>query len=203
MCYITQISAHTEWKQGLSCISSHSKQLEDSENNEQHRLTHCNEARSPWHHAGLVSIDIEGEGKRNAIVKEIQYKAISSQPLAIDFLGVKAGEKVTVVVPIEAKGDPEGLREGGQLEQVIHELEIEVAPADIPEVLVVDVSALKLDDTLTIAEIALPASAKALHDQTQIVFQVRLPHVVEEPAETEPAPAEGDAAAAAPAAEAK
>lgn len=157
------------------------------------------------HHAGLVSIDIEGEGKRNAIVKEIQYKAISSQPLAIDFLGVKAGEKVTVIVPIEAKGDPEGLREGGQLEQVIHELEIEVAPADIPEVLVVDVSALKLDDTLTIAEIALPASAKALHDQTQIVFQVRLPHVVEEPAETEPAPAEGDAAAAAaaPAADAK
>ena len=48
------------------------------------------------HHAGLVSIDIEGEGKRNAIVKEIQYKAISSQPLAIDFLGVKAGEKVVV-----------------------------------------------------------------------------------------------------------
>ena len=80
-----------------------------------------------------------------------------------------------------------------------------MAPADIPEVLVVDVSALKLDDTLTIAEIALPAFAKALHDQTQIVFQVRLPHVVEEPAETEPAPAEGDAAAAAaaPAADAK
>ncbi len=50
------------------------------------------------HHAGLVSIDIEGEGKRNAIVKEIQYKAISSQPLAIDFLGVKAGEKVTVTM---------------------------------------------------------------------------------------------------------
>ena len=140
------------------------------------------------HHAGLVSIDIEGEGKRNAIVKEIQYKAISSQPLAIDFLGVKAGEKVTVVVPIEAKGDPEGLREGGQLEQVIHELELQVSPAEIPEVILVDVSALQLDQEITVADLPLPGDAKVIGDTDQIVFQVRMPHVkLEEP---EAAPAE-------------
>ena len=78
-------------------------------------IAHLRRVRPPGCEIVEVVFDIEGEGKRNAIVKEIQYKAISSQPLAIDFLGVKAGEKVTVVVPIEAKGDPEGLREGGQL----------------------------------------------------------------------------------------
>lgn len=155
------------------------------------------------HHAGLVALDIEGLGKRNAIVKSVQYKAINDQPLSVDFQEVHAGEKVTVMVPVEPQGEPEGLRQGGQLEQTIHELELEVAPADIPEVILVDVSGLKLNDELTIADITtLPASAKVVGDHTQIVFHVRTPHTkVEEPA-TEAAPAEGDAAEA-PAAEKK
>ncbi len=154
------------------------------------------------HHAGMVALDIEGLGKRNAIVKAVQYKAINDQPLSVDFQEVHAGEKVTVVVPVEPQGEPEGLREGGQLEQTIHELELEVAPADIPEVILVDVSGLKLNDELTIADItSLPASAKVLGGHDQIVFHVRTPHTtVEEPA-AEATPAEGDAAAAAPAAE--
>jgi large subunit ribosomal protein L25 len=156
------------------------------------------------HHAGMVALDIEGLGKHNAIVKAVQYKAINDQPLSVDFQEVHAGEKVTVMVPVEPQGEPEGLREGGQLEQTIHELELEVAPADIPEVILVDVSGLKLNDELTIADItSLPASAKVVGDHTQIVFHVRTPHTtVEEPA-AEAAPAEGDAAAAAPAADAK
>ncbi len=141
------------------------------------------------HHAGLVSIDIEGIGVKNAIVKEVQYKAINSMPLAVDFLEVKADQKVLVSVPVEAKGEPEGFRAGGQLEQVIHELEIEVAPADIPEVIIVDVSALKVDENLTIADVKLPGSAVAKGEPGQIVFQVRIPHSKG-----------GDAAEAAPAA---
>ncbi len=149
------------------------------------------------HHAGLVTLDIEGLGKRSAIVKSVQYKAINDQPLSVDFQEVHAGEKVTVLVPVEPQGEPEGLREGGQLEQTIHELELEVAPADIPEVILVDVSGLKLNDELTVADITtLPASAKVVGDHTQIVFHVRTPHTtVEEPA-AEAAPAEGDAPAA-------
>lgn len=153
------------------------------------------------HHAGLVTIAIENVGTKSAIVKEVQYKAINSQPLAVDFLEVSADQKVNVVVPVEAKGEPEGTRAGGQLEQVIHELEIAVAPADIPEVIIVDVSALKVDETLTIADIKLPASAKAVGEAAQIVFQVRIPH--SKGGETAEAAPAADAAAAAPAAEAK
>ncbi|MGN0866949.1 MAG: 50S ribosomal protein L25 [Oligosphaeraceae bacterium] len=147
------------------------------------------------HHAGLVSLDIQGVGVKNAIVKAVQYKAINDAPLSVDFLEVKAGEKVSVVIPVEPKGEPEGLRAGGQLEQVIHELEIEVSPAEIPEVLMVDVSALQLDQELTVADVKLPGDAKALGDLSQIVFQVRMPHTkMEEPEAA--APAEGEAAPA-------
>lgn len=145
------------------------------------------------HHAGLVSLDIQGVGVKSAIVKAVQYKAINDAPLAVDFLEVKADEKVSVVIPVEAKGEPEGLRAGGQLEQVIHELEIEVSPAEIPEVLMVDVSALQLDQELTVADVKLPGDAKALGDLTQIVFQVRVPHTKlaeSEAAAAEAAPAE-------------
>ncbi len=145
------------------------------------------------HHAGLVSLDIQGVGVKSAIVKAVQYKAINDAPLAVDFLEVKADEKVSVVIPVEAKGEPEGLCAGGQLEQVIHELEIEVSPAEIPEVLMVDVSALQLDQELTVADVKLPGDAKALGDLTQIVFQVRVPHTKlaeSEAAAAEAAPAE-------------
>ena len=151
------------------------------------------------HHTGLVSIAIENAGTKTAIVKDIQIKAINSQPLSVDFLEVSADQKVTVVVPLEAMGEPEGTRAGGQLEQVIHELEIEVSPAEIPEVIVVDVAALKVDDVLTIGEVKLPASAKATGEASQIVFQVRVPHTRGGDA----AAAEAPAADAAPAAEKK
>ncbi len=146
------------------------------------------------HHAGMVSLDIQGVGVKNAIVKAVQYKAINDAPLSVDFLEVKAGEQVSVVIPVEPKGEPEGLRAGGQLEQVIHELEIQVSPAEIPEVLMVDVSALQLDQELTVADVKLPGDAKALGDHSQIVFQVRMPHTKRE--ETEAAAPAEDAAAA-------
>ena len=140
------------------------------------------------HHAGLVSLNIQGIGVKSAIVKEVQRKAINDALLSVDFQEVKAGEKVNVVVPVEPKGEPDGLRAGGQLEQVIHELELQVSPAEIPEVILVDVSALQLDQEITVADLPLPGDAKVIGDTDQIVFQVRMPHVkLEEP---EAAPAE-------------
>ena len=155
------------------------------------------------HHAGLVAINDADDGiTKQAIIKEIQRNPLNGKFLCIDFLEVKAGEKVTMSIPVEPVGEPEGLKQGGQLEQVIHQLEITAEPANLPEVVKVDVSKLEVNQALTIGDLKLD-NATIEGDAKLIVFHVRIPHnKVEEPAAAEAAPA-ADAAAAAPAADAK
>ena len=151
------------------------------------------------HHAGLVAINDANDGiTKQAIIKEIQRNPLNGKFLCIDFLEVKAGEKVTMPIPVEPVGEPEGIKQGGQLEQVIHQLEITAEPANLPEVIKVDVSKLEVNQALTIADIKLD-NATIEGDAKLIVFHVRIPHnKVEEPAPAEAAPAD---AAAAPAAD--
>ena len=151
------------------------------------------------HHAGLVAINDANDGiTKQAIIKEIQRNPLNGKFLCIDFLEVKAGEKVTMPIPVEPVGEPEGIKQGGQLEQVIHQLEITAEPANLPEVIKVDVSKLEVNQALTIADIKLD-NATIEGDTKLIVFHVRIPHnKVEEPAPAEAAPAD---AAAAPAAD--
>ena len=155
------------------------------------------------HHAGLVELAVEDGTKYNVITKEIQFHPISSRPLSVEFQEVKAGQTVTVTVPVEAHGEPAGLKQGGQLEQVLHTLVITAAPQDIPEVVVVDVSGIELDQALTVADIKLNGTAKIDEDPQLIVFHVRKPHTKSTEAETAAPAAEGEAAAAAPAADAE
>ena len=155
------------------------------------------------HHAGLVELTVDGGAKYNVITKEIQFHPISSRPLSVEFQEVKAGQTVTVTVPVEAHGEPAGIKQGGQLEQVLHTLVITAAPQDIPEVVTVDVSGIELDQALTVADIKLNGTAKIDEDPQLIVFHVRKPHTKNIEAEAAPAAAEGEAAAAPAAAEAE
>jgi len=140
------------------------------------------------HHVGLVKITCSCGAQKDAVIKDIQFRQINDAPLSVDFLEVKPGETVTLTVPVEAVGEAAGIKQGGQLEQVLHHVKINAAPADIPEVLKVDVSGIELDKALTVADIKL-ASGTIEDAAEQIVFHVRAPHVKG-----------GDAAAAAPAA---
>ena len=159
------------------------------------------DAEKIQHHTGLVEITCSCGSKRNAIVKDVETSAINGAILCIDFEEVKAGQLIKAVIPIESTGDAAGLRQGGQLEQVMHEIEVEADPAALPEVLVVDVTALELDHALKVKDLVLPANVKALAHEDLVVFHVRVPHTAAVPEAPAAEAAEGDAAAA-PAADA-
>jgi large subunit ribosomal protein L25 len=144
------------------------------------------------HHAGLLNLDIAGGETKAAIVKEVQLHPIQDYVLHIDFQEVKADEKIHSHAAIESHGTPAGAVHGGQLEQILHELEIRSLPADMIETIVVDVTALKVDDTLHVRDLVLPQGVEALADPELPVFQVRIPRIdveTEETAETEGEPA--------------
>jgi large subunit ribosomal protein L25 len=145
---------------------------------------------------GLEGVDLSG-GK--VLVKEYQVDPIDHKLLHADFYAVAMDKAITVTVPIVLKGEPKGVKQqGGIVDFVNRELEVECLPGDIPEHIDVDVSELMMHQGLRVRDLQADAKWKAITDPDTMIV-----HVVAVKAE-EPAPAEAAAvAAAAPAATAE
>ncbi len=136
-------------------------------------------AEAVVHHPGLMNLTREGAEPAMAILKAAQRHPVSGAILHLDFLAVRADQKIRASVPVDHHGIPAGASKGGQLEQALHMLEIECLPADLPEEIVVDVSGLDLDATMHVRDLPLPEGVRALSDGGLVVFQVRLPKIEE------------------------
>src|SRR3954471_102419 len=145
---------------------------------------------------GLDGVDLAG-GK--VLVKEYQLDPIDHKLLHADFYAVAMDKAITVTVPIVLKGEPKGVKQqGGIVDFVNRELEVECLPGDIPEHIDVDVSELMMHQGLRVRDLQTDAKWKPISDPDMMIV-----HVVTVKAE-EPAPAEAAAAAtAAPAAAAE
>jgi large subunit ribosomal protein L25 len=138
--------------------------------------------------AHLFDLLIEGKNEK-VLLKEIQYDHLGTNVIHVDFARVSLDEKVKVTVPLELKGVPKGEADGGVLQQIINELEVECLVTEIPEAIRHNVAEMALNDVLHIKDLHLPVGVKALADADLIVATVR--EVLEV---TEAAPAEGEAA---------
>jgi large subunit ribosomal protein L25 len=136
----------------------------------------------------LVDLTVQGDPKpsRLAIVQDVQHHPLSQAALPLDFHEVKADEKVVIDVPVEATGIADGVKNGGgTLEHVRFRVKVRCLPADLPEQIVVDVSHLKVGQTLHIGEITAPSGVELLGDAKIPVFAVAAP-VTEEAAAAAP-----------------
>ena len=161
------------------------------------------------HGAHLFALALEGKNE-NVLVKDVQYDHLGIEVLHVDFARVDLNERVEVTVPLVLKGEPKGEAEGGVLQQIVADLEIECLVTQIPTDIRYNVSEMGLNSVLHIKELQLPPGVRALQDEDLIVATVR--EIAEEaPAEVaegaaEPevigkAAEEGEAAAGAAAAE--
>ena len=139
--------------------------------------------------AALFDVKINGGEARPVIIKEQQYHPVREELLHIDLLEVRLDEKIHATVSIELEGVEEapGVKEGGVLDQVTREIDIEALPTDIPENITVDVSGMDIAATLTLAEIAAPSGVVFLDENPDeiTIATVVVPTEVEEPEEVE------------------
>ncbi|MBQ7651205.1 MAG: 50S ribosomal protein L25, partial [Victivallales bacterium] len=150
-------------------------------------------------HSGLIEINCScGEAKKLAVVKEVQRHPINPGILHIDFQEVKMDEMINSVVPVILEGEAAGTKQGGQLEEVLMEIEVKSLPTNMPEEIVVNVAELELNQAIHVKDLVLPEGVTAVTDESLIVCHVRAPKA-EAVEETAAAPAEGEDAAAAPA----
>lgn len=122
--------------------------------------------------AHLFDLDLAGKSEK-VLVKEVQYDHLGIEVLHVDFTRVSLDEKVEVTVPLELRGTPKGEADGGVLQQVIAELEIECLVMEIPELIRHNVSEMALNDVLHIKDLQLPAGVRCLQDGELIVATVK------------------------------
>ena len=112
-------------------------------------------------------ITLKGDGPFNGkvvIVKDMQYDAIRRDILHADFQAIDLKKKVHVMVPVHTLGKAQGEKDGGNLQIIRHELEVVCLPTAIPNVIEVDVTALKIGGVIHIEDLKLPAGIEVPHD---------------------------------------
>lgn len=120
-------------------------------------------------------ITLKGLGTdKQALIQEVAVDAVTGQALHADFYAIEKGQKVTVSVPLQFDGVAPAVKElGGILTKVMHELEIECDPSELPHAIIVDVSKLvTLEDQIKVKDLSLPKSATIEIDADEVVAMI-------------------------------
>lgn len=113
---------------------------------------------------------------RVAILRDYQIDPITGDLLHVDFLEVAMNEKITVTVPVElTDATPAGVKEGGILQFVVRDIEIECLPSQIPESIKVDASSLAIGDSLHVKDITPPQGIEILADPEEVILTILSP----------------------------
>jgi len=128
----------------------------------------------------LISLKLAGEGDARVLVKDYQIDPVTHQILHADFYRINMNRALQVTIPVVVKGEPKGVKQqGGILEFIRREIEIECLPADIPEHVEIDVSELMLHQGIRVREIATNAAWKPLSDPEMMIVHVISPKAEE------------------------
>ncbi len=138
--------------------------------------------------SSVVSLTGLGAAK-DVLIKAVDFDAVSGFPIHADFYAIQKGQTVTVSVPLEFDGVSEAVKsKGGILTKVMHEIEMECEPKDLPHAIHVDISLLvDLDSQIHIKDLKFPASAKVSAEPEEVVALIS---VAQEEPEEPAAPAD-------------
>jgi large subunit ribosomal protein L25 len=141
----------------------------------------------------LVDLEIQDGSNKSSqlsLIQEVQRHTLRNQILHVDFKAVSMTEKISADITIEPVGEADGVKNyGGLLEQSMRTITISCLPQDLPEIIKVDVSALKVGDSIHVRDLPLPKGVEADVDAELTVFIVAEPAVASEAASTEAAAA--------------
>ncbi|WP_319476973.1 50S ribosomal protein L25 [Marispirochaeta aestuarii] len=120
----------------------------------------------------IINISVDKGKKYDVLVKDYQEDMIKNRILHIDFYEIERGKVLRTHVPVHLEGVPQGVKEGGIVENQLHEVEIECLPKDIPESFVLDISELQVGDSLHVSDIPVSESVKILTAPEQSIVVI-------------------------------
>ena len=149
----------------------------------------------------LITLQLEGKSEL-ALARQVQRDAVKGTLIHVDFVRVRADQTISAEVRLNLLGSPEGVSQGGMLEQLMHSLTVEGKPGQLPTEIEHDVAGLGLGDQLRVGDIQLPAGVNVTNDVEDLVAMISVPRgLAEGEGEAAPEAAEGAGEAAAGAGE--
>jgi large subunit ribosomal protein L25 len=132
----------------------------------------------------IFKIAFDGEEK-DVMIKDLQIDQTSDELLHADLIQIAMDKEIRVAIPIELEGEAIGVKtEGGFVDFMTREVEIECFPANIPEHIAIDISALHLHQSMKIADIVPPEGVKLISEPNTVIVLIQVPH--EEKVEAKP-----------------
>lgn len=131
------------------------------------------------HEVNVLDVVFSNGETRKCVIREVQRDPVTDVPIHVDLMGVSLTEKIRMKVPIVLKGVPIGVKEGGILEQLLREVEVEGLPLDLPEHIEIDVSHLEMGKSITLENVQTD-KFRFVTELTHPVAMVLHPKVVKE-----------------------
>lgn len=128
---------------------------------------------------GIIELDVSGN-KQNVMMTEYQYDSIKNEFIHADFLVVNLSKKMTADAPINLIGKAQGVKDGGVLQQSLHQVSVSARPKDLPEHIEVDVSHLLVGDTITIGDVRGNFSVTIENEDSEVIASILAPRQEEE-----------------------
>ena len=122
----------------------------------------------------LYDIDL-GTGSSTARVVDAHRDPVTGLLVHVDFAPVNMREKIEVTVPLTVLGEAAGAEEGGVLQQVAYEIQVETLPGDIPQEITLDVTNLGMNENLSLGDLTLPEGVTLLSDPEEVAATVTAP----------------------------
>ncbi len=134
----------------------------------------------------IVNVQIDDDKEElETLVREIQMHPFRPDIVHVDFYCIERGVALEVEIPANYNGTPQGVRDGGVLEVILHEFRVKCVPSKIPESIEIDISHLEIGDSVHVSEVTMPEDVELLTDPGQTACLVSAPRVEEEPEEEE------------------
>ena len=144
----------------------------------------------------LITLNVPGGGNARVLVREYQLDPVTHELLHADFYRVAMDKLIRVPVTVVAQGEPKGVKQQGGVLDIVHrQIEIECLPADIPNHIEVDVRELMVGQSIRVKDVTTNPKWKAVTDPEMMLLHVIIPKVEETPAPGAEAAAAGAAAA--------
>lgn len=132
--------------------------------------------------ANLINLKLSDGSEKKCIIRDVQFDPVTESPVHVDLQGIKADEKLTIEVPIVIIGAiPQGVKDGGMLQHIVHKLKISCFPQDIPSHIEINAEQLLINQSVHVSE--LKAEKYTILENESTTVLAILPPVVEKVAE--------------------
>ena len=127
--------------------------------------------------AHTVVVILEDGNKIDAVLQDIQFHPVSDKILHVDFFQLHEGKEINMIIPVRFEGTAPGVRDaGGNLQKNKRKLSVRALPKNLPDFLLADISGLKLNDSITVADLS-EETFNILHPDNQVICQVKMSRV--------------------------